>query len=99
LLATYGPCATRMVVYGHIHRPFVRPLGTMTVANSGSVGSPLDGDPRASYVLIEDREAQIVRVEYDVEREIALLLSSDYPDSARIAEMRRRGRFLPVGAT
>src|SRR4051812_36403006 len=48
LLSTYGPLDGSIVVYGHIHRPFVRGLGELTVANSGSVGSPLDGDPRAS---------------------------------------------------
>jgi hypothetical protein len=38
-------------------------------------------------------------VEYDVERETALLLSSGYPDAPRLAEMRRRGAFLRPGAT
>jgi hypothetical protein len=71
----------------------------MTVANSGSVGSPLDGDPRASYLLIEDGRPQIVRVEYDVEREVRLLLDSGYPDAARIAAMRRSAAFLPPRAT
>lgn len=98
LLTTYGRCASTTVVYGHIHRPYVRHLGAITVANSGSVGSPYDGDPRASYLLIENDEVQIIRVEYDLERECALLLASDYPDRARLAEMRRRGRFVPVGA-
>jgi diadenosine tetraphosphatase ApaH/serine/threonine PP2A family protein phosphatase len=100
LLATYESYDAAVVVYGHIHRPYVRhPRGTMTVANSGSVGSPLDGDPRASYLLVDDGEARIVRVEYDVEREVSLLLSSDYPDRHRIAGMRWRGSFLAVGAT
>ncbi len=26
----------------------------MTVCNTGSVGAPYDGDPRASYLLIDD---------------------------------------------
>lgn len=69
------------------------------MANSGSVGSPFDGDPRASYLLIEDDAAQVVRVEYDVEREVSLLLRSSYPDARRIAETRRQGRFVPVGST
>jgi predicted phosphodiesterase len=96
LLATYGPCEADVVAYGHIHRPFVRRPGRITVVNSGSVGSPLDGDPRASYLVVEGDEARIVRVEYDVEREVAQLLKSDYPDRARIAEMRRRGSFVAI---
>ncbi len=98
LVATYEQCDQEVVVYGHIHRPFVRRLATFTVANSGSVGSPFDGDPRASYLLIDDGSIEIVRVDYDGEREIASLLRSGYPDAPRIAEMRRTGRFVPVAA-
>ena len=94
LLASYGGEDASMVVYGHIHRPFVRSLGDLTVANSGSVGSPLDGDPRASYLVIDDGKAEVVRVEYDVERETSLLVRSGYPDAERIAETRRLGRFV-----
>jgi putative phosphoesterase len=98
LSATYGPCAAPLAVYGHIHRPYIRRLDELTVANSGSVGSPFDGDPRASYLLISSGEAQVVRVEYDIEREAAVLLHSAYPDVQRIAEMQRQGKFLPADA-
>jgi predicted phosphodiesterase len=42
-----------IVVYGHVHRAFVRRLadGTM-VCNTGSVGLPMDGDT-ACYLLID----------------------------------------------
>lgn len=96
LAATYGSYDAETVVYGHIHRPYVRQLEQFTVTNSGSVGSPFDGDPRASYLLLDADQAQIVRVEYDIEREVDLLLRSDYPDALRIAEMRRRGKFVAV---
>jgi hypothetical protein len=69
----------------------------LTVANSGSVGMPWDGDPRASYLLLEDGNANLVRVDYDVEREATLLLRSGYPDAPRLAAMRRRGVFLKPG--
>ena len=98
LTTTYGPCDAETVVYGHIHRPYVRQLGGFTVTNSGSVGSPFDGDPRASYLLVDAGEAQIVRIEYDIEREVDLLLRSRYPDGQRIAEMRRRGKFVAVNS-
>jgi predicted phosphodiesterase len=96
LVATYDSCQAKTVVYGHIHRPYVRSVSAPTVANSGSVGSPFDADPRASYLLVEESSVQVVRVEYDIERETSLLLSSGYPDAARIAETRRTGRFIPV---
>ncbi len=94
LAETYGPSGARTVVYGHIHRPYVRQLDHLTIANSGSIGSPFDGDPRASYLLLESGRVDVVRVEYDLEREIELLRRSDHPDRDRIAEMRRRGKFV-----
>ncbi len=69
-------------------------MDRLTVANSGSVGMPWDGDPRASYLLIDEGRPSVVRVAYDVEREVAALLSSGYPDAPRLAEMRRRGVFV-----
>jgi putative phosphoesterase len=92
----YGSCDAQVVVYGHIHRPYVRVLERFTLANSGSVGSPFDGDARASYLLLDHGEPKVVRVEYDIEREVAMLLRSGYPDVPRIAEMRRRGTFVAL---
>ncbi len=94
LSRTYRPLGAPSAVYGHIHRPYTRELADLTVANSGSVGMPWDGDPRACYLLIEDGRPRSVRVEYDVEREAGLLYGSGYPDASRLAEMRRRGLFL-----
>jgi putative phosphoesterase len=95
LLDTYGQSGTR-IAYGHIHRPYVRRPAGMIVANAGSVGLPWDGDPRASYLLIEDGAPRVIRVEYDIETERRLLLASGYPDAERLAEMRTLGRFVPV---
>ena len=47
LSAAYEPLDAATAVYGHIHRPYTRALKRLTVANSGSVGMPWDGDPRA----------------------------------------------------
>jgi putative phosphoesterase len=99
LIATYEACQAQVVVYGHIHRPYVRRVGALTIANSGSVGSPFDADPRASYLLVDGSNAEVARVEYDIEREVSLLLSSGYPDAHRLAKTRRSGRFIPVGTT
>jgi putative phosphoesterase len=93
---TYGSCDAEIVVYGHIHRPYVRTLHRFVIANSGSVGSPFDGDARASYLLVDSGRVQVARVDYDIEREVDLLSRSSYPDAARIAETRRRGKFVPV---
>jgi predicted phosphodiesterase len=91
----YGDCGAAKIAYGHIHRPFVRPLGALMVMNCGSVGLPWDGDPRASYLLIDEGEPSVIRVAYDLEREAAALERSGYPDARRLTEMRRLGRYLP----
>ena len=92
---TYAPLNAGMVVYCHIHRPFIRKVGGMTVCNAGSIGAPYDGDPRSSYLLITDGQPAIRRVEYDLEKEVGRLLASDYPLKEWLAEMRRKGTYLP----
>jgi predicted phosphodiesterase len=94
LASTYGPLDAPRAAYCHIHQPFVRELDSLVVSNAGSVGLPFDGDPRASYLLVDDGEEQIVRVEYDVEREVSALYEAGHPDADRLAEIRRTGRFV-----
>ena len=56
----YRPLGHAQVVYAHIHHPYVRQIGTMTIANTGSVGLSLDGDPgRAAYLLLDEAGPQI----------------------------------------
>ena len=94
LETTYKDLNAGIVVYCHIHRPFTRRVGHMTVCNCGSVGAPYDGDPRASYLIIDDGRPAIRRVKYDVEKESKRLLASDYTYKEWLAEMRRRGTYL-----
>jgi diadenosine tetraphosphatase ApaH/serine/threonine PP2A family protein phosphatase len=57
----------RTVVFGHSHVQFgprAGPDGT-TLLNPGSVGQPLDGDPRAAYALVDGDAFDLRRVEYD----------------------------------
>lgn len=79
LESVYGPLGKPLVVYGHIHTSFVRKVGGMTVANSGSVSLSYDGDHRAAYLLLDDGEPSIRRVEYDIDREIKALMSCGLP--------------------
>jgi putative phosphoesterase len=96
LLETYGAIASGVVVYGHIHRPYVRQLPTGgIVANSGSVGLPFDGDPRASYLLIDESGVQVRRVAYDIESEVTGLLRSGYPLATWLAHMLRTAHYIP----
>ena len=88
----YGTLGTKVVVYGHIHHPFVRVFAGLTVVNAGAVGLSFDGDPRASYAVIDNEQVSIRRVAYDVNAEIELLLKSDDPFRTSTIETLRTGR-------
>jgi len=53
-----------------------------------------DGDPRASYLLIDDGTPAIRRVEYDVAKESKALVDRGVPRAEWIAAMLAGGRFL-----
>jgi putative phosphoesterase len=89
LESAYGILARRIVVYGHIHRPYIRRLPGMTVVNSGSAGMPYDADPRAAYLLLDDSEPAIRRVEYDLDREVKALLDAGRPHAEWVARTLR----------
>lgn len=92
---TYESLGTSMVVYGHIHYPYIRRLPGLTVANTGSVSQSYDGDTRASYMVVDGEELTIRRVEYDVESEAADLLRSSTPHACWMARMLRAGKYCP----
>jgi putative phosphoesterase len=95
LVNTYGPLVSRRVVYGHIHRSYVRRLPSFILANSGSVTFSYDGDPRAAYAVVDDDQITIRRVAYDVEREIARMFDAGFPYAAWMAEMLRKACYVP----
>ncbi|MGW8195446.1 MAG: metallophosphoesterase family protein [Desulforhopalus sp.] len=51
------------------------------IFNCGSVGQPRDGDPRASYLIYDDKRQMIefYRVEYDHERAAGKILAAGLP--------------------
>jgi len=61
---------------GHTHIPFHLDLGDCQVLNPGSVGQPRDGDPRASYAIIENGLVQLKRIEYDIDATVRQLQQS-----------------------
>ncbi|MGH9632554.1 MAG: metallophosphoesterase family protein, partial [Bryobacteraceae bacterium] len=79
LESTYCPLGQAIAVYGHIHQPFVRALAGFAVANTGSISQSFDGDPRASYLVIDNGTPTIRRVEYDIEQEINATTASGLP--------------------
>ncbi len=57
------------VVVGHTHIQWSTSVGSLRVLNPGSIGQPRDGDPRASYAVIDldSNSIELHRVKYDVE--------------------------------
>jgi diadenosine tetraphosphatase ApaH/serine/threonine PP2A family protein phosphatase len=91
LESCYESLRRPIVVYGHIHRPYIRsfaspPFREGLIANTGSVGLPYDGDRRASYLLVDESRPTIRRVEYSVETEIKALSSCGLPHADWIAK-------------
>jgi putative phosphoesterase len=97
LRSTYASLRAPIVVYGHIHVPYIRRLPGMTVANTGSVSQSYDGDRRASYLLIDGETITIRRVEYDVESEAEELLRSGLPHAEWLARILLAGKYCPPG--
>jgi len=61
-----------------------------TILNPGSVGQPLDGDPRAAYALWRDGEVTLHRAGYDIEMVAAALQALAPAEIARpLAAMLR----------
>jgi predicted phosphodiesterase len=97
LARVYAPLGGRVAAYGHIHRPFVAELDQVTVANCGSAGQPWDGDPRASYLLVEDDVPTVRRVEYDVEAARRDALDAGFPLAEWLGDVYRRATFSVPG--
>ncbi len=74
-----------LFVGSHTHRPLVKWFDERLVVNTGSVGQPMDGDPRASYGRFwldgSDWKVEIRRVDYDKAQ-----AERDFVDSGFLAE-------------
>ena len=65
---------------GHTHKPFRRRVGRLTIVNPGSLGMPVDGDPRACYAVWQNGDVQLKRILYDIERAVGRLRVSGLPE-------------------
>jgi predicted phosphodiesterase len=80
------------LLFGHTHIQFRRQAGSADVelVNPGSVGVPLDGDPRAAYALIRpDGTLELRRVAYDTAAAIARLREA-FAEHEWVGEFVRR---------
>lgn len=72
LAAKLGRARPHLLVCGHSHIPFARRVAGVRVVNCGSVGRPIDGDPRGALASCEFLgrgrvTCRIVRFAYPVE--------------------------------
>ncbi len=84
-----------VLVCGHSHRPFVRRAGETLFVNTGSVGRPDDGDPRAAYAILDVGTAVRVRhyrLTYDVEAAVGAIRERRLPEA--LAQVLIQGRDL-----
>jgi predicted phosphodiesterase len=91
LESVYDVLGRPVVAFGHTHRPSIRllPRQPRVLINVGSVGLPFDGDPRASYLLLDGDTPEIRRVEYDMEKEPRALARCGLPGAECTASMLR----------
>ncbi len=86
-----------IIVFGHTHVPFHRTIDGVDFVNSGSVGRPKDGDPRAGYCVMtldgSNVSVEQIRVEYDVELACSRLVSAGLPEY--FADYLRLGGVFP----
>src|SRR5680860_1294046 len=71
-----------VLVFGHTHIPWTRTIEGVRFINTGSVGKPKDGDPRAGWVLLTigddgDVRSELRRVPYDTAAMAAAIREAD----------------------
>jgi putative phosphoesterase len=85
-----------IVIVGHSHQPFTKTVEGAMFINTGSVGRPDDGDPRASYALLTFTNDTVTvkhfRVKYDAEKMAAAVRDYGLPES--FARIFLHGRSL-----
>lgn len=68
---------------GHTHIPYALQVDSTLVVNPGSVGIGRDGNPQASYAIIDGDEVQLKRTGYPVDETVAAMEATVHDDTAR----------------
>ena len=78
-----GARAGGAVCFGHTHKPWHRVVDGIHFINTGSVGRPKDGDPRACYAILAavgSLAVEFVRVDYEVNETVAATNAAGLPE-------------------
>jgi putative phosphoesterase len=84
------------ICVGHTHVPMDLEVDGRRIINPGSVGQPRDGDPRASYAIIEDGKVTFHRVDYDIDAAVTQMRAAGLAEWAvelNEAVLRSGGRL------
>jgi predicted phosphodiesterase len=88
----------RVICCGHTHLPDVRDLGWKMIVNDGSAGYIFDGDPTASWALIEidgtNVSAEIRRTEFDTMTVSNAISARGLPGDVYRAATVRTGKLV-----
>ena len=90
-----------IVCVGHTHMPFALEAGGKLVVNPGSVGLPRDGNPKASYAILEGRHVELKRIDYPIESAVNVIRTSALPEPAKelLTEVYRTGEAKQKSST
>ncbi len=87
------------VCVGHTHVPMHLHVDDTQIVNPGSVGQPRDGNPQASYAVIDDGQVEFHRVDYEIDRTIEHMRQSGIDeDAVRSTEQILRSGGAPAPA-
>lgn len=89
-----------VLLFGHTHLPFQKWVGRTLFVNTGSVGRPKDGDPRAGYVTLNLGPRPTVtfhRVAYDVAAAARAIRETGLPP--HFADVLETGGLPPAAST
>lgn len=81
--------AAHLIVGGHVHLQFLRPVGARVWLNPGSVGLPFDGDQRAAWAILHEGGIDLRRTAYDVDGVVAAVEASGSPVAETVARRLR----------
>jgi putative phosphoesterase len=95
-VSTLDMTGADLLVLGHTHVPYEVKNEKAWVINPGSVGMPKDGDPRASFAILDTvkRQVEFRRISYDVDlmlSELRKLIGDDKSIFDQLASIFRTG--------
>ena len=93
----FGEVPETIVIFGHLHLPYVRTWRGRTLVNVASVGIPKDTDLRAAYTILTRRESgweiKQRRVDFDRDKVVRQLRKSGMPNVKDVIKTFERARY------